>query len=91
MNLGVYSIRDCKTGFMAPTLEQNGDCAIRNFTHAIEMTTDSLFFTHASDFSLWHIGDFSTDTGLITPVVPPVHLMDADQIKKGDKDEERKS
>lgn len=91
MLLGMYAIRDAKSGFMAPTLDQNGDSAMRNFTHAVLTTNDSLFFTHAPDFSLWHIADYETDTGLITPLVPPIHLMDADHVKRGEKDERKES
>lgn len=91
MLLGVYAIRDAKSGFLAPTVDQNGDSAIRNFSHAVMTTNDSLFFTHASDFSLWHIADYETDSGCITPLVPPIHLVDADQIKKGDCDERKES
>lgn len=84
MIYGVFAIRDLKTGFLSPTLDQNGDSAIRNFEHAI-MRADSLFFTHPSDYSLHRIGDFDTDTGLITPVIPPVHLVDASALlRKGE-------
>ena len=85
MLFGMYAIRDAKSGFLAPTLDQNGDQAMRNFGHAVLTTKDSLFFTHAADFSLWHIADYESDSGLITPLVPPIHLVDADQILKGDK------
>ena len=88
MLFGVYSIRDAKAGFLAPTLDQNGDSAIRNFEHAI-MITDSMFMTHAVDFSLWHIADFETDTGTIVPLVTPIQLVCADSIVKGVKNGEK--
>lgn len=82
MLFGVYAIRDAKAGFLAPTLDQSGDSAIRNFEHAV-MTTDSLFMTHPGDFSLWHIADYETDTGTLTPIIPPFQLCTADSLKKG--------
>lgn len=88
MIFGVYSIRDAKAGFLAPTLDQNGDTAIRNFEHAVKVT-DSMFMTHAGDFSLWHIADFETDTGTIVPLVPPMQLVCADSIVKGVKNDEK--
>lgn len=79
MIYGIYAVRDVKTGFLSPTLDVNGDSAIRNFEHAL-MRADSLFFTHPSDYSLYRIGDYDTETGLITPAVPLIHLADADVL-----------
>lgn len=84
MIYGVFAVRDVKTGYLSPTLDVNGDSAIRNFEHAV-MRADSLFFTHPSDYSLYRIGDYDSDTGLITPAIPPVHLVDADALlRKGE-------
>lgn len=82
MIFGVYAIRDAKAGFLAPTLDQSGDHAIRNFEHAV-MVTDSMFMTHPGDFSLWHIADYETDTGTLIPLVPPMQLVTADSLVKG--------
>lgn len=85
MKLGIYSMRDAQSGFLAPTLDTNDDTARRNFAHSVMMTNDSLFFTHAADFSLHKIGEFETATGLITPIIPPIHIAYATDFKKGDK------
>lgn len=66
MILGVYAIRDIKTGFMTPTVEPNDAVAHRNFAHAVQLS-DSVLFSHASDFSLFRIGSFDSDTGHIEP------------------------
>ena len=79
MTYGIYAVRDVKTGFLSPTLDVNGDSAIRNFEHAVHRA-DSLFYTHASDYSLYRIGDYDTDTGTIIPAVPVVHIVDADAL-----------
>lgn len=71
MIYGVYSIRDIKTGFMTPTVELNADAAARNFYHAVTHS-DGILFTYASDFSLYHLADFNTETGLIRPLDLPV-------------------
>lgn len=71
MIYGVYSIRDIKTGFMSPTIEQNDDSAARNFYHAVA-NSEGILFTFASDFSLYHIANFDSDTGVIDPGIPPV-------------------
>lgn len=72
----VVSIRDCKTGFMAPTLDINLDSAARSFLHSISRSAD-VISANPADFALYHIADFDTDSGLLTPVVPCVHIMDA--------------
>lgn len=71
MIYGVYSIRDVKTGFMSPTIDQNDDSASRNFYHAV-VNSDGILYTFASDFSLYHIANFDTDTGIMDPCIPCV-------------------
>lgn len=71
MIYGVYSIRDVKTGFMSPAIEVNDDSAARNFYLAISKS-EGIFFTFPSDFSLYHIANFDSDTGVIDPSIPPV-------------------
>lgn len=70
MIYGVYSVRDVKTGFMTPTIDQNDDAAARNFYHAVTHS-DGILFTYASDFSLYHLADFDTDTGSVSPLLLP--------------------
>lgn len=74
MILSVYSIRDSRTGFLNPTFELNDAVAMRNFRHA--QTQDSILKTHASDFALYRIGEFDTDTGKIDMVFPPEVILD---------------
>lgn len=80
---GMYAIRDVKTGFLAPTLDMNDEAAIRNFEHAC-MRADSLFFTHAADYSLYRIGTYIAETGEIEVIYPPAHVVDASSFKKGE-------
>jgi hypothetical protein len=42
---GVYSIRDARTGFLPPTVDQNDSSAMRNFAHVC-MQKESLLFSH---------------------------------------------
>lgn len=65
MIFGVYAIRDVKSGFLQPTVELNDQVALRNFAHAC-MQGESLFFTHAADYSLYKIGTFNSETGILT-------------------------
>lgn len=69
MIMPMYSVRDSLTGFMTPVLEQNDVCAMRNFRMACE-TSDSLMRYSSSDFALYHIANFDTVSGVISPVTP---------------------
>lgn len=78
MTYGIYSIRDVKTGFMTPTLDQNDDSAARNFYHAVA-TSDGILYTYASDFTLYCLGEFDSETGKITVLDVPDHVADGSQ------------
>lgn len=78
MIYGIFSIRDVKTGFMSPTVDVNDDSAARNFYHAVT-TSDGILFTYASDFTLYRLADFDSDTGVITPQVPITQIADGAQ------------
>lgn len=81
MKFGVYSIQDVKTGFMAPAVEINDQVAMRNFQHAI-MQSDSILFTHASDFKLYKIGEFDSDNAMLDQIVPVVLIADGGAVLK---------
>lgn len=79
MKYGIYSIRDFKTGFLPPTVDQNDGSAARNFEHAVLQSEQTLFFSHPEDYALYRIGDFDTDTGEVTPCMP-AELLTATQV-----------
>lgn len=79
MTYGVYSIRDVKTGFMSLTLDVNDLAAQRNFSHAVLNATD-LMQSHPQDFSLYHLADYDSDTGKITPLSLPQQLLEAQSV-----------
>lgn len=69
MRLGIYSIRDNLTGFLTPVVEQNDSVARRNFEHAI-MNPQSLMHSHVSDYDLYKLGYFDTESGVVEQAVP---------------------
>lgn len=75
MLYGLYAMRDVKTGFMTPVMDQSDDSAIRNFCHTIAKS-DGILSSFAQDFSLFHIADYDSDTGSVVPLVPVVQLVD---------------
>ncbi|UPW41010.1 nonstructural protein [Sigmofec virus UA08Rod_5764] len=66
-------MRDVKTGFMTPTVDINDQSAVRNFYHAVG-NSEGVLYSFSQDFSLYKIGEMDSDSGLITPVVPPTYL-----------------
>lgn len=78
MVYGVYSIRDVKTGFMTPSMDVNDDSAARNFYHAV-VKSEGILFTYSSDFALYKLADFDSDSGSISPLPVPVHIADGSQ------------
>lgn len=71
MKFFMYSIRDALTGFMTPVLEQNDASAMRNFRVACENPASSLMYARSEQFSLFRIASFDSETGVLSPVVPP--------------------
>lgn len=69
MKLGVYCIKDTKVGWLTPTVDSNDASAARNFVHAMK-NTNSILYTHSKDFDLFKIGEFDSETGIITGVLP---------------------
>lgn len=76
MIVNVYAMRDVKTGFLTPSFDSNDETAIRNFSHAV-INSDSIIFSFAQDFSLYRIGSYDSDTGILSPEPLPVHLYEA--------------
>ena len=81
MIYGIYAIRDAKTTFMPANVDINDGSAIRNFEHAV-MQPDSLLRSHPADFSLWKLGFFRQDDGVVEPLDKPVQIADAASIVK---------
>ena len=77
MKFGMYCIKDAKTGFMTPVVEQNDAAALRNFSHAVNQP-DSLMHDCPNDFSFFKVSDFDTDAGIIA-IPNPILIADASQ------------
>lgn len=78
MMFGMYSIKDAKTGFMTPVVEQNDAAALRNFSHAVNQL-ESIMHDSPNDFSLFKISDFDTDAGIIA-IPSPILVADASEV-----------
>lgn len=76
MKYGLYAIRDVKVGFMSVMTDNNDSTAIRNFEHACS-NVQSVFYTHPSDYSLYKIGVYDSDSGVIESLSPVQFICDA--------------
>ncbi len=75
MKYGIYSIFDEAAGiFTAPTIDISDVSAMRNFKM---MCADagSIMNFKPSDFSLYAVGYFDVETGIIEPLTPPSRLI----------------
>ncbi len=75
MKYGIYSIFDEAAGiFTAPTIDISDESAIRNFQKACSEAGSMMNFK-PSDFSLYAVGTWDTDTANIESFVPPERLV----------------
>ena len=79
MKYSVYAMRDLKSGFLTPTVDQNDAMAARNFASSIQHS-EGVLFTHKSDFQLYRIGAYDTDLGVINPEDFPVLVADGKDV-----------
>lgn len=78
MIYSIYSIRDKHTGFISPTFDLNHQSAARNFSLALTRSDGVLGFA-PSDFDLYCIGSFDSDTGVLHPVSVPEFVISGSQ------------
>lgn len=79
MKFGMYSIKDAKTGFMTPTVDQNDASALRNFEYAVNQP-DFLLNSHPNDFALCRLASFDTDSGVCDVLPVPFVVADASEV-----------
>lgn len=84
MKFGMYAIKDAKTGFMTPTVDQNDASALRNFEHAVNQP-DSLLNSHPNDFALCRLASFDTDSGICEVLPIPAVVADASEVMRNER------
>lgn len=69
MRFPLYSIRDTKAGsFQNPVVSANDFTVSRSFAESIVTRRDPIISFSPADFDLFQIGEFDTDTGIVTPL-----------------------
>lgn len=79
MKLGIYVIRDDKTGYLSPTVDASDAAAVRNFQNAVTKT-EGIINAFPQDFSLYRVGYYDSETGLIE-AHEREHLADGSNFK----------
>lgn len=69
MVYNVYSVLDVNVGYGVPIVQDNDAVAMRAFENGC-VDQSSIWYTHSSDFSLWCIGSFDTDSGKLESAAP---------------------
>jgi len=67
--------------YATPFFQAHVDVAIRAFKGAVNDPTHPIA-KHPEDYSLWLIGTFDDNTGLITPHAAPIHVAEAMALKQ---------
>jgi len=73
----VYAVRDLKAAsFIFPHFDITHGQAIRGFGDSVR-NPKSPFGLHPEDYSLYHIGEFDEEQGILIPIKVPVLLSSA--------------
>lgn len=75
MKKNLYAMRDRLNGFLSPMVDIDDQNAMRNFD--VGCRNNGVIWFNSGDFSLYRIGEFDDESGEITPIIPPVFLMNA--------------
>lgn len=80
MKKTLYAVRDVKVGYNAPFIEINDATAKRGFAMAVQSASGSVMSFAPSDFSLFKVGEFDSDCGMVIPFDPVYLACAADYI-----------
>lgn len=83
MKKNIYAIRDIKSGFLSPIVDDTDQQAVRNFGFSCSKSDTLLNFAPA-DYSLYCLGTFDTETGKISPANLPELVIQATDLVSHD-------
>ena len=82
MKLNVYSMHDRLNGYFNIFMDKSDEIAKRGFLATFkEADKGSLFYSCPEDYSLYRLGEFDTDSGVITALSTPDFLVRAGEPK----------
>ena len=77
----VYSVRDQLNGFGQLLVDTNEATAIRNFQNGIAQNVGMQ--NNLKDYDLYQLGEYDTETGVITPIQPIKMIVSAQSVFGG--------
>jgi hypothetical protein len=89
MKLYLYTLYDNKAeAYLKPFFSQSNGAAIRSLTDTVNLNDGAnMVSSHPEDYSLFVIGEWSEETGLLSPRESKGHLCDCyDLVYRGNKD-----
>lgn len=78
MIYGIYSVLDSKSEYIAISLDQNDETAMRSFKFALSQP-GSMMSRFPEDYRLFKIGEFDTATAQIDPFIKPEFIMQGEK------------
>lgn len=82
MKYPVYAYRDVKVGFGALQLFLNDAVARRKFAQDVNQSGSALEFA-PGDYELYHVADYETNNGQLSPVWPTVFICSGNDVAGG--------
>lgn len=79
MKIGIYAMKDNVTGFAQPSFFAYEAQATRDFAYGVNQP--GLVNFRPEDYSLWYVGTFDSDTGVVESVDPKL-LVHATEVVK---------
>jgi len=85
MIIKLVCVRDVKLGeYNNPMCVPSLGVAQRSFQDEVNRADKAnTVYNYPNDFSLYHVGDFDTERGVLDPFDVPVHVCDAVDLKIG--------
>lgn len=81
MKLPVYSVRDSKSlDFGSPIISTNDYVIMRSWAQALISGRDQIQSFSPKDFDLYKIGEFDISKGVLIPISPIVHVVNAVEV-----------
>lgn len=84
MILKLYAIHDAAVKeFLGPEPAKTHGEAERKFRHNVNNKDAGFLFTNPDNFSLYCVGEYNSETGLLNPLREPQHIITGIQCKEG--------
>lgn len=78
MKLAIYSIHDsAANAYTQPFFMHNDGLAIRAFQDNVNSTEDNNIKKHPEQFTLFKLGEYDDNSGIIKPLPSPTHITGA--------------